>query len=118
MTGFHLYKDYWAESTVPPPFAQVYQMETTRPSPRRVGVAYGKRTAGRGKRTTGRGKCASVGGTSMGGHAMSAPAAPTSPPAPQLDTRGRIREARCFANHPCFEETKMLQRRAEPAGPT
>ena len=39
-----------------------------------LGYAYGwgKRTAGRGKRTTGRGECASVGGTSMGGHAMSA----------------------------------------------
>ena len=35
-------------------------------------IGRGKRTAGRGKRTTGRGKCASVGGTSMGGHTMSA----------------------------------------------
>ena len=35
-------------------------------------------------------------------------AAPTSPHAPQLDNQGPTRKARCFANHPCFEETKII----------
>ena len=35
-------------------------------------------------------------------------AAPTSPPAPQLDTQGPNRKARCFANHPCFCETSRI----------
>ena len=35
-------------------------------------------------------------------------AAPTSPPAPQLDTQGPNRKARCFANHPCFCETSII----------
>jgi hypothetical protein len=33
--------------------------------------------------------------------------APTSPPVPPLDTQGQNQKARCFANHPCFEETKI-----------